>query len=196
LLPWDDDDLSLSGRVSQAVSKLFSQPLPRLFSREDCSAGPLWDYFKPPQVFFLPGGGPMVWRHAVGYRHHASAYTREGWAAAGGTFRRPCGEVVTWQGGYPPTSGDEDALMDAALLAQGRTAPEAPAYSAGSMPPGQWQYVYRWGVSPHHISSRPDLDAHYREIGERPVVPGTYRITPRWLRDYPRLVREAAMAER
>jgi glycosyltransferase involved in cell wall biosynthesis len=175
LLPWDDDDISLGGRISQAMGKLFVTPYPGPSS---------FGYWKPPQVWFLPGGGPPLWRHAVGYRHHASAYTREAWAAAGGTFRRPSGEVVTWRGGYPPTSGDEDALIDAALVALGRTAPEPDAYSPGSMPPGGWQYVYRWGCSDRHLSSRRDLDAHYREIGERPVVAGTFTIRPHWRRDY------------
>lgn len=44
-------------------------------------------------------------------------------------------------------------------------------------------YIYRWGVSPTHLSGRTD-DEHYADIGDRPITPGTFTITPHWVADY------------
>jgi hypothetical protein len=144
---WDDDDLSLPWRLTQAVEQV---------AREG--------YWKPPQVWYYPAGEKrLIGDHQVGNRHHASIFSRKAWEAVGG---------------YPSTSGDEDALLDAML--HGET---LAAYPAG-IPKHQWAYIYRWGVHPHHISGKQDLAAHYREIGEMPSAAGTFTLRPHWREDY------------
>lgn len=130
-------------------------------------------YWKPNQVVFLPHGGKPVFKHSVGVRHHASIFTREAWKRAGG---------------YPHVSGSEDAGFDARLRATCRVAPE------GDLLPSQWAYVYRFGVSPCHVSGvagGPPNDPHapqYKAIGERMITSGRFKITPSWMVDYEQLV--------
>lgn len=151
ICPWDDDDISLPSRISQAVEMLGHA-----------------DYWKPPQVWFGQRGQPLVWKHNVGVRHHASIFRHLAW------------ERVQ---GYPPLNGSQDMALDQLLREQCWVAPE------GNIGPRDWQYIYRWGVSPVHISSNRDLDGMYARIGSRPVVEGTFAIVPSWKEDYPALIR-------
>lgn len=151
LCPFEDDDLSLPGRLTQAVA---------------CLGGD--SYWVPGYVWFLAGGAPHH-AHEQGCTHHAGVFTRAAWRAVGG---------------YPPVSGAQDKGMDGRL----RALPTAPALCRD---PRDWQYVYRWGVSPVHLSGRRDCDDAYREWGDRPADPGRYEIAPRWRQDYQRLLEEA-----
>ena len=45
-----------------------------------------------------------------------------------------------------------------------------------------WFYIYRWGVSPLHLSGRPDN--WYRQIGQMPVIQGRYVLRPQWREEY------------
>lgn len=166
LLPWDDDDISLPNRVSQAVQNL-----------EEC------DYWNPRHYWFWNDGHPMNGPVGLqipdnlGYAHNCSAYTRR-------AFR-----LVS---GYPATSGDEDQKMDARLrhsqLLKIRD-------GLGKLTPKEYPYIYRWGVSPRHLSGRSDLARHYAEIGEDYVNHGTYEVVPRWRKEYHSLVLHACQGE-
>jgi len=169
ICPFEDDDISLPGRISQAVRMLGSYAV-----------------WRPPQVIYLPKGEKPIVRHSVGVRHHASIFTRDAWArACGVAFERTQGKgSITWQGGYPPCSGDQDLLMAMALEQLG----EAPN---GDLPPSEWQYVYRWGISDCHVSGSTDHDAFYAAWGKRPVQSGTFQIRPHWREDYAAMVKQA-----
>lgn len=92
-------------------------------------------------------------------------------------------------GGYPAISLGEDAAMDADLKAivreEGQVSPSStgPVPSTEPLPSEDWFYLYRWGVSPAHLSGRAD-EGHYADIGECQITAGTFTITPRWERDY------------
>lgn len=67
LLPWEDDDLSLPWRISQAVERL--------------QGG--YGYFNPQRSWFFVDGKYHA-DHAHGYCHNASAFTREAFDLTGG----------------------------------------------------------------------------------------------------------------
>jgi hypothetical protein len=49
----------------------------------------------------------------------------------------------------------------------------------------EWFYIYRWGVSPGHLSSIADTDdGRYLLIGQQPIAVGSFELTPHWRRDY------------
>jgi glycosyltransferase involved in cell wall biosynthesis len=155
LLPWEDDDLSLPGRISQALAMLGGD-----------------DYWKPPQVWFLQCGQPPRWRHNVGVRHHASVFTREAWEKVGG---------------YPAISGAQDAAMDSRLMCLKHHIEHFPS----GILPDQWQYIYRWGVSPNHLSGSSNHEVAWRNEADKPRQVGRFILQPHWRRDYAELCRTA-----
>ncbi len=44
----------------------------------------------------------------------------------------------------------------------------------------EWFYIYRWGVSPVHLSGIKPHDEWYKRIGEMPVEQGQYFLRPHW----------------
>jgi hypothetical protein len=58
-----------------------------------------------------------------------------------------------------------------------------------------WFYIYRWSVSPAHLSSVWN-ENHYAAIGEKPTVKGAYLLEPRWEMDYTALTRAYTFALR
>jgi hypothetical protein len=50
--------------------------------------------------------------------------------------------------------------------------------------PREWYYIYRWGVSPIHLSGTQPHDRWYAEIARRPVEPGHFLLKPHWQEDY------------
>lgn len=127
-------------------------------------------YWKPPQVWYCPKGQKPVWKHPVGVRHHASIFTREAWRKVGG---------------YPAVTGSQDAAMDALLRKHCRVAPEV------YLPPEEWAYIYRWGVSPCHLSGTRDMVGLWNaQQGE----PGQYVLRPHWRDDYLDMTRAALVA--
>lgn len=142
LMVWDDDDLSLRGRIEQALDYI----------------GRGWRYFNPGWSLYEERGKERV--RGGGVCHNASAYTREAFLAVGGLYASLC--------------GGEDADMDRRLREK----------FGCNAPVKESEYVYRWGVAPHHISGLADYSAadtcaeHYRRIGEMPVVRGVFDITP------------------
>jgi glycosyltransferase involved in cell wall biosynthesis len=122
------------------------------------------DYFNPRCYWFLNNEGLHV-DHSVGYAHNASL------------FRRAAFERV---GRYHSERG-EDAALDAAFsrLAHGVD----PLRGDKELTRSEWFYIYRWGVSPVHMSGSAAKD-FYRELGKRPVVEGRFRLSPHWRRNY------------
>jgi glycosyltransferase involved in cell wall biosynthesis len=124
------------------------------------------DYFNPRRYWFLDNDG-LHSDHAMGVGHNASLFTRTAF------------EVV---GGYPSISLGEDAAMDGALLARMERVVDA-LRGYPELERSEWLYIYRWGVSPVHVSGRADED-FYREICMRPVEEGRFRLYPHWRWDY------------
>lgn len=165
ILPWEDDDISLPKRISQAVSML-----------KDTSGKWLWDgsvwkwrtmsYWKPPQVWYMDSSG-LHWQHSVGVRHNASAFSRESWLQAGK---------------YPGESGSQGASLDRAL--EGRSLPAFPQ----GVPHEDWQYIYRWGVSPMHLTGNANTSEAWSKAAEKKHKTGTFDIKPKWRQDYGLLV--------
>lgn len=166
IFPWEDDDISLPWRLRQGVEQLHPPATKRRGQR---AAAPR-SYWKPPQVWWLQPGQPAVWQHPAGVRHHASVYRKEAWRQAGG---------------YPAISGAQDGALDAAL---GGAA--LPVYPQG-LAPGEWAYLYRWGVQPYHLSGVLPHDDFYRRVGELERPAGTFRLNPRWHEDYVAMTRRA-----
>jgi hypothetical protein len=108
--------------------------------------------------------------------HPASAFTRKAFDAVGG---------------HPHLSFREDAAFDEALR-------RAPGISvAFAPPPVQLCYfIYRWGVSPTHMSSRGPDPGWYDEIGRSRVEPGAFILAPHWCEDYVGRTRTALHAGR
>lgn len=174
LLPWDDDDISLPGRVSQAVDELCSvRPVgydgPRVVHQS-----PQNSYWTPGGYWFDEGKGLVV-PNTVGYCHNCSAFTRK---------------FFDQIKGYRHVSGDEDARWHSETLREIHT--DVSNYVRGKPnDPGHWTYVYRWNVSPRHLSGVSDCNGHYVGIGKEQVNCGNYQIFPSWRRDYVGEVRAA-----
>lgn len=120
-----------------------------------------YDYWNPKRYWFLNGDG-LHSKHSMGYAHNSSIYTREIWQRVGG---------------YPGVSGSQDAAMDG-LLSQYFPAPTS------ELPIEEWFYVYRWGVSPDHLSARPPYEEFWQEVGRRALTEGKFTISPKWVNDY------------
>jgi hypothetical protein len=119
-------------------------------------------YWNPQRTWYLVSG-ELRRDHSHGVCHNASIYRKSAWLAAGM---------------YPPLSGAQDAHMDGRLKALG------PCPAPLGDDPAEWQYVYRWGVSPSHLSGASDPEAFYRAHAAAPAAPGRYVIEPAWREDY------------
>jgi glycosyltransferase involved in cell wall biosynthesis len=130
------------------------------------------DYFNPRCYWFEDTNG-LHTDHPVGYAHMA------------GLFRKSAFQAV---GGYPAISFGCDAEMDGALSRLDRV---VDPQRRGSPPltRGEWFYIYRWGVSAAHVSSRADEDV-YRQVGTRPVQQGRFLLHPHWRTDYEAATRQ------
>jgi hypothetical protein len=159
IFPWEDDDVSLPWRIRQGIEQLEALRATAM-NRSMPAVG---EYWKPPQVWFAQAGQAPSWRHAVGVRHHAGVFTKDAWRRVGG---------------YPHSSGAQDAALDAALGGV-----DLPAFPEG-LPPKEWAYLYRWGVQPHHLSSVAPHDEHFRRVGELAHARGEFLLTPGWREDY------------
>jgi glycosyltransferase involved in cell wall biosynthesis len=122
-------------------------------------------YFNPRSYWFWDEAGLHA-DHQVGYGHNLSLFTRAAFDAVGG---------------YPPVSGAQDAAMDALLCRRDTV-------GAKRISPDEWFYIYRWGVSPHHLSGATNPNA-WQEIGMQPVEPGQFTLRPHWRQDYGLAVR-------
>lgn len=140
------------------------------------------DYFNPRRYWFQDGAG-FHSNHSMGYAHNASLFTRR-------AFRQV--------GGYPSISLGEDAAIDGAFLAEIEHAVD-PLRGYPELETHEWFYIYRWGVSPVHVSGRQD-EGYYHEIGSMPIDEGKFFLTPHWRVDYAaeirRLLESASLRER
>jgi glycosyltransferase involved in cell wall biosynthesis len=127
------------------------------------------DYWNPHRYWFRDRD---VLHHDAshGVAHAMSIFTRTAWAAVGG---------------YPETTGDQDGVMDGLLVHHGNNADPPP------IPPDQWFYLYRWRISPNHLSSRLPHQDYYDDMGSGPRCDGTYRLQPHWREDYETLCQHA-----
>jgi glycosyltransferase involved in cell wall biosynthesis len=123
------------------------------------------DYFNPRCYWLLDNDG-LHFDHPVGYAHNASL------------FRRAAFEGV---GGYPSKSFGADAALDAAF--SGLAHVVDPLRGDKELRRSEWFYIYRWGVSPVHMSGS-GVEDFYGEVGKLPVVEGRFHLSPHWRRDY------------
>ena len=124
------------------------------------------DYFNPRCYWFLDNEGLHV-DHPVGYANNASL------------FRRAAFEGV---GGYPSQSLGADGALDAAFSGLAHAAVD-PLRGDKELTRSEWFYIYRWGVSPVHMSGS-GVEDFYREVGKLPVAEGRFHLSPHWRRDY------------
>jgi glycosyltransferase involved in cell wall biosynthesis/Sec-independent protein translocase protein TatA len=123
------------------------------------------DYFNPRCYWFLDNDG-LHFDHSMGYANNASL------------FRRAAFEGV---GGYPSESLGADAVLDAAFARLVQAVD--PLRGDKELTRSEWFYIYRWGVSPVHMSGS-GVEDFYREVGILPVVEGRFHLFPHWRRDY------------
>jgi hypothetical protein len=123
------------------------------------------DYFNPRCYWFQDNEGLHA-DHSMGYANNASL------------FRRAAFEGV---GGYPSASLGPDAALDAAF--SGLAQAVDPRRGDRGLTRGEWFYIYRWGVSPVHMSGS-GVEDFYVEVGKLPVVEACFHLSPRWRRDY------------
>lgn len=96
-------------------------------------------------------------------------------------FRRSAYEHV---GRYPPMGSGLDAAIDQSL----RRAVQCVGSEhvrEGALTYHELYYIYRWGVSPMHLSaagSKPE--EKYDNVGARSVEPGHFQLRPAWRQDY------------
>jgi len=144
LCVWDDDDISLPNRLSQACEKL---------------KGIRYGYYTVGNYWFMDGDR-LTLPSNVGYCHNCSTFTRDAF------------DIV---GGYNLVSGYEDREIAYALNHNEKIV---------TIVGGNLDYIYRWGVSPCHLSGKAELDQHYLDIGQKHIIPGCFNIVPKWRRDY------------
>lgn len=124
-------------------------------------------YYNPQRYWFFDGRGLHA-DHAMGYGHNLSLFTREAFTAVGG---------------YLPVSGPQDMAMHAALehyavRIGGEIVPR------DELPCEEWFYIYRWGVSPVHLSGFASPADRYREAGSQLVQHGRFVLHPHWKSDH------------
>jgi hypothetical protein len=59
------------------------------------------------------------------------------------------------------------------------------------LPRDEWYYIYRWGVSPVHLSGDGSPEAFYQKVGRQPVQRGRFLLYPHWRHDYEAMTRQA-----
>ena len=96
-------------------------------------------------------------------------------------------------GQYPPGySGYEDQAFNRALAAAGISK------SGVRIPKADIYYVYRWATGSNHLSGKGGgpadnpHQAHWDELGRKPIAVGEYALTPYWRRNYAYQAQEAA----
>jgi hypothetical protein len=170
LMWWDDDDISLPWRIERSVTRLTTSPPS--------------EYYNPGGYWYLSKSGELEHNHAMGPCFNCSAFTRSGYEK---------GLVVEF-------GMHLDWVLDQSFAKKLRRAPMPPPIgvppSATSLP-CEWSYIYRWGVSPEHVSSfgrntedEPMTRRGYIARGRSPIVRGSFQVVHRWERDYSRIVED------
>jgi hypothetical protein len=126
-------------------------------------------YFNPRTYWYLPASG-LQYDHPVGYAHNASLFTRE-------SFERI--------GRYRSISLGYDRDIDRAYVDSDEPLVDPLFRRSRPLRRDEWFYIYRWGVSPGHLSSIADTDdGRYLLNGQQPIETGTFELRPHWRRDY------------
>jgi glycosyltransferase involved in cell wall biosynthesis len=128
------------------------------------------DYYNPGAYWYL-NGEHLHHDHALGCCYFASMYRKSTYEELGGT---------------PALSLGEDYHMDQKLRTR-KVAECAP------LPVSDWFYIYRWGVSPVHLSGVAG-DSFWDAIGKLPIERGEFVLQPHWEQDYAALTRAYAFA--
>jgi glycosyltransferase involved in cell wall biosynthesis len=127
-------------------------------------------YFNPKLKWFMDGRGIRP-EQTSNVEHNLSLFTREAFKTIGG---------------YPSTSAGEDSKMDSALRSKvAYIGKGAPGYE--QLERSEVYYIFRWGVSPDHLSNRrvpDDPESQYQHIGSKPAQPGRFVLRPHWHVDY------------
>lgn len=131
------------------------------------------DYYNPQRQWFMPGGinGALEHNHNHGVCFNSSLVKRS---------------ALRLIGMAPPTAAS-DLEMDQALKANPII---LKARTPEPLPPSQWSYIYRWGVSNNHVSGSGQIDVNYDNNGMTYVPFGTFRLNPHWRRDYAHAVQQ------
>lgn len=125
------------------------------------------EYWKPDNYLYYNKGENTYYKnHKCGVAHNCSIFKYSFYAIK--------------VGGYPEASGNQDMLMDNLM----REAMHEPELCQTPIDHHKWFYVYRWGVSPIHLSGNPDTEAYYKQLDNAYVEPGDFEITPRWYFNY------------
>jgi hypothetical protein len=99
-------------------------------------------------------------------------------------FTRAAFDLVN---GYPHTTGLDDQILDHRL----KRHPDVKQTTPSVLRVDEWFYIYRWGVSPVHLSGAPSIEEQYQRIGAMSVEKGQYVLQPHWKEDYVRSTRNA-----
>lgn len=126
------------------------------------------DHWNPQYSWFMNSEG-LHNDHKHGVCHNASVFSRAAWRAVNG---------------YPKESGKQDAMMDTRLKRL-NTNVFSPLTNIKD-----WFYIYRWSVSPCHVSGSHNPNQFYKDWGNKPVQEGTFKINPHWQQDYVALTRK------
>jgi hypothetical protein len=112
-------------------------------------------------------------------------------------FSRTAFEAV---GGYPSLGSGVDLALDTALRAHARCVGGGDSGDS-ELATGDLYYIYRWDVSPIHLSRTDSTDdvaanpnARYERVGARPVRYGRFVLRPGWRREYVADTRRLAAA--
>jgi glycosyltransferase involved in cell wall biosynthesis len=132
------------------------------------------DYFNP-RAYWMLWGDRLADDHRMGYAHNASLFTRA-------AFERV--------GGYRAISNGYDRDIDLAFRTELERGVDPWYRGSPELSKREWFYIYRWGVSPSHVSSRAEDDqGRYAEIGEQPITDGCFILTPGWRKNYAEEIR-------
>jgi FkbM family methyltransferase len=154
IAPWDDDDISLPWRLSLSVERLGS----------DIYFNPRGYWLMYENVLYFDENNPLRMNHIIENAHAKSLYTRAAFKAVGG---------------YPSMDSGEDLTFHNALVTLA-SSNSRQGENATDLKIHEWYYIYRWAVSPIHMT----IPEGYQQIGLLPVEPGKYRILPHWIIDY------------
>ncbi len=124
------------------------------------------DYYNPYAEWFMTAG---ALHNGGGVCHHASIFRRTAWERVGG---------------YPLMSGAQDQGMNTALHRDCITSNAAPPCKCD-----RW-YIYRWGVSPCHLSGSGTHQEFWDQVGQAELQAGTWELKPHWQKDYVAICRK------
>lgn len=123
------------------------------------------DYYNPLGYWFL--NDKLHHQFSGGVCHNCSIFTRDAFEKVGG---------------YDNVTGDQDKRMDAKLRRLKTV--------LGPIPPRDWFYIYRFGVSDLHLSGQGNPQLAYEKYAERSRRPGTFHLRPHWKIPYDEMVED------